>query len=60
MEMRDRPSGNPSLQAHRTPHALRMRAACGEDSPHRRQNRRCVRRPISSILRGWCNANAKC
>jgi len=22
-------------QAHRTPHALRMREACGEDSPHR-------------------------
>ena len=43
------------LQTHRTPHALSMRAACGEDSPHRRQNRRacCVRRSISSILRGW-------
>ena len=32
-------------QAHSTPHALRMRVACGKDSPHRR-------RSISSLLWG--------
>jgi len=51
------PSGNPTGP----PHAART-AHAGEDTPRRRQNRRAcrVRRSISSILRGCCNANAKC
>jgi len=48
------PSGNPPGPPHaaRMPHTYTTQA--GEDSPRRRQNRRacCVRRSISSILRG--------
>ena len=37
-------------QAHRKPHAVRMRATCGEDSPHRRiKSTRLLRAPFHFV-----------
>jgi len=50
-------------QAHRTPHACRTRTLrMPAKTHHRQQHGRacCVRRSILSILRGCCNASAKC
>ena len=48
-------------QAQRTPHALRTHATAIKSTRLLRV-RRCLQRgrSISSILRGCCNANAKC
>jgi len=48
-------------QAHRTPHALRTHAPAIKSTRLLRARRHLQRgRSISSILRGCCNANAKC